>query len=159
MSLEENKALIRAHVEALFNQHRVEQTEEFFTHDYLDHAPLPGQAPGLAGAKQKWTSYLTAVPDMRATIQDMVAEGDKLAVRWTVQGTHRGELLGIPPTGKPVRFSGISIYRLAAGRSPSNGSSGTGCPCCSSSVSFPPRQRRSHDRLSGLPEVLHVTVG
>ncbi len=116
MSLEDNKAIMRAHVEALFNQHRVEQTEEFLTQDYLDHAPLPGQAPGLAGAKQKWTSYLTAVPDMRATIEDMVAEGDKLAVRWTVQGTHRGELLGIPPTGKPVRFSGISIYRLAAGK-------------------------------------------
>jgi predicted ester cyclase len=53
---------------------------------------------------------------MRATSEDMVAEGDKLAVRWTVQGSHLGELLGIPPTGKPVRFSGISIYRLAAGK-------------------------------------------
>jgi steroid delta-isomerase-like uncharacterized protein len=116
MSLEANKAIIGAHVAALFNQHRVAQTDEFFTPDYLDHAPLPGQAPGLEGAKHKWTNYLTAVPDMRATIEDMVAEGDKLAVRWTVQGTHRGELLGIPPTGKPVRFSGISIYRLAAGK-------------------------------------------
>jgi steroid delta-isomerase-like uncharacterized protein len=116
MSLEDNKAIMRAHVEALFNQHRVDQTDEFFTQDYLDHAPLPGQAAGLAGAKQKWATYLTAVPDMRATIEDMVGEGDRLAVRWTVQGTHRGELLGIPPTGKPVRFSGISIYRLAAGK-------------------------------------------
>jgi steroid delta-isomerase-like uncharacterized protein len=116
MSLEDNKAIVRAHVEALFNQHQVAQTDEFFTQDYLDHAPLPGQAPGLEGAKHKWASYLTAVPDMRATIEDMVAEGDKLAVRWTVQGSHRGELLGIPPTGKHVRFSGISIYRLAAGK-------------------------------------------
>jgi steroid delta-isomerase-like uncharacterized protein len=116
MSLEDNKAIVRAHVAALFNQHRVAQTDEFFAQDYLDHAPLPGQAPGLAGAKQKWMSYLTAVPDLRATIEDMVAEGDKVAVRWTVQGTHRGELLGIPPTGKHVRFSGISIYRLAVGK-------------------------------------------
>jgi steroid delta-isomerase-like uncharacterized protein len=116
MSLADNKAIMRAHVEVLFNQHRVQQTDEFFIHDYLDHAPLPGQAPGLAGAKHKWTSYLTAVPDLRATVEDMVAEGDKLAVRWTVQGTHRGELLGIPATDKPVRFSGISIYRLAVGK-------------------------------------------
>lgn len=93
MSLEDNKAIMRAHVEALFNQYQVAQTDEFFTQDYLDHAPLPGQAPGLEGAKHKWMSYLTAVPDMRATIEDMVAEGDKLAVRWTVQGTHQGELL------------------------------------------------------------------
>jgi steroid delta-isomerase-like uncharacterized protein len=116
MSPDEHKAIIRAHVEVLFNQHEVDRTDEFFTPDYLDHAPLPGQAPGLAGAQQKWAMYLTGVPDLRATIEDLVAEGDKVAVAWTVQGTHRGELLGIPPTGKHVRFSGISIYRLAAGK-------------------------------------------
>jgi steroid delta-isomerase-like uncharacterized protein len=60
------------------------------------------------------------LPDCRPRparhVEDMVAEGDKLAVRWTVQGTHRRELLGIPSTGKHVRFSGISIYRLAEGK-------------------------------------------
>ncbi len=116
MSLDEHKAIIRAHVAVLFNQQRIDRAEEFFTPDYLDHAPLPGQAPGLAGAKHKWTTYLAAVPDMHATIDDVVAEGDKVAVRWTVQGTQRGELLGIPPTSRPVRFSGISLYRLAKGK-------------------------------------------
>jgi steroid delta-isomerase-like uncharacterized protein len=116
MSLDEHKAIIRAHAEALFNQHRVDRTDEFFTPDYLDHAPLPGQAPGLAGAKQKWAMYLTGVPDLRVTIEDMVAEGDKVAVAWTGEGTHRGELLGIPPTGRRLEINGISIYRLAEGK-------------------------------------------
>ena len=116
MSPDEHKAIIREHVEVLFNQHRVDRTDETVAPDYLDHAPLPGQVPGLAGAKQKWAMYLAGVPDMRATVEELVAEGDKVAVRWTVEGTQRGELLGIPPTGKHARFCGISIYRLAEGK-------------------------------------------
>ena len=116
MSPDEHKAIIREHVEVLFNQHRVDQTDETVAADYLDHAPLPGQTPGLAGAKQKWAAYLAAVPDMHATVEELVAEGDKIAVRWTVQGTHQGELLGIPATGRHAVFRGISIYRLANGK-------------------------------------------
>ena len=113
VSTEDNKAILRAHAEALFNQKRLDQMDEFFAYDYLDHAAMPGQVPGLEGAKQKWAIYLAAFPDMRATIEEMVAEEDEVVVRWTVEGTHRGELLGIRPTGKHIRFSGISIYRLA----------------------------------------------
>ncbi|HEV8570127.1 MAG TPA: ester cyclase [Actinoplanes sp.] len=113
MSPDEHKAIIREHVEVLFNQHRVDLTDQTVAADYLDHAPLPGQMPGLEGAQRKWAAYLNAVPDMHATIEDMVAEGDEVAVRWTVQGIHRGELLGIPATGRRAVFRGISIYRLA----------------------------------------------
>ena len=116
MSPDEHKAIIREHLEVLFNQHRVDRTGETVADDYLDHAPLPEQAPGLEGAKQKWAGYLAGVPDTRLTIEDMVAEGDKVAVRWTGQGTQRGELLGIPPTGRHIRVVGISIYRLAGGK-------------------------------------------
>ena len=116
MSPDEHKAIIREHAEVLFNQRRVDRTDETVAADYLDHGALPGQAPGLEGAKQKWASYLAATPDLHATIEDMVAEGDKVAVRWTVEGTHRGELLGIPPTGRHTRVMGISIYRLAEGK-------------------------------------------
>lgn len=108
MSTEENKEIIREHIEVLFNQHQVDRADEFFTRDYIDHGALPGQAPGLEGAKPKWASYIAALPDLRGAAEDMVAEEDKLAVRWTVEGTHRGELLGIPATGKHVGFSGIS---------------------------------------------------
>ena len=60
--------------------------------------------------------YLATLPDIRVPIEDIMAEGDKVAVRWMAEGTHQGELLGIPPTGKRIQFSGISIYRLAEGK-------------------------------------------
>ncbi len=60
--------------------------------------------------------YFAAIPDMHATIDDMVAEGDKVVVRYTVEGTQQGELLGVPPSGKRFQTSGISVYRLAEGK-------------------------------------------
>ena len=115
MSTEENKTIVRR-FEELFNEKQVDRADEFVAPDYIDHGALPGQAPGLDGAKQKWAMYIAAIPDLRVPIEDMVAEGDKVVVRWTAEGTQRGELLGIPPTGKRLRFSGISIYRLAEGK-------------------------------------------
>jgi steroid delta-isomerase-like uncharacterized protein len=116
MSLEANKDLVRTYVETIFNQRQVERADELVAPDYLDHAALPGQALGLQGAKQKWAMYLVGIPDLRVTIEELVAEGDKVAVRRSYEGTHRGELLGIPPTGKQVRLGGISIFRLAGGK-------------------------------------------
>jgi steroid delta-isomerase-like uncharacterized protein len=60
--------------------------------------------------------YLAAFPDFRVTTHNIIAEGDKVAVRWTVNGTHLGELMGIPPTGRPVMFTGMTIHRLADGK-------------------------------------------
>jgi steroid delta-isomerase-like uncharacterized protein len=62
------------------------------------------------------TMYRSAFPDMRVTIEDLVAEGDKVAARWSVTGTHRGELMGIPATGKRVTVTGIEINRFAGGK-------------------------------------------
>jgi len=115
MSTEENKTIVRR-FEELFNEKQVDRADEFVARDYIDHAAQPGQAPGLDGAKQKWAMYIAAIPDLRVPIEDIVAEGDKVVVRWTAEGTQRGELLGIPPAGKRLRFSGISIYRLAEGQ-------------------------------------------
>ncbi len=115
MSTEANKAIVR-HFEALFNEKQVDGADQFVARDYIDHGALPGQAPGLDGAKRKWAMFITAMPDLHVPIEDMVAEGDKVVVRWTAEGTHQGKLLGIPPTGKRLRFSGISIYRLAGGK-------------------------------------------
>jgi steroid delta-isomerase-like uncharacterized protein len=116
MSLEANKELIHAYVETIFNQRQVDRADELVAPDYVDHAALPGQAPGLQGAKSKWAMYLAGIPDLRVTIEELVAEGDKVAVRRSYAGTHRGELLGIPPTGKQMRLGGISIFRLADGK-------------------------------------------
>jgi steroid delta-isomerase-like uncharacterized protein len=116
MSLEANKDVIRAYVETIFNQRQVERAEELVAPDYVDHAALPGQAPGLEGAKDKWAMYLAGIPDLRITIEELVAEGDKVAVRRSYAGTHRGPLLGIPPTDKQLQLGGISIFRLAGGK-------------------------------------------
>jgi len=116
MSRDEHKAIIREHLDVLFNQHRVDRTDETVAPDYIDHAPMSGQAPGLEGAKQKWAMYLAGAPDVRITIAEMVAEGDMVAVRWLGEGTHLGELFGVPPTGKRIHVEGISIYRLAEGK-------------------------------------------
>ena len=116
MSAEANKEVLRAYVETIFNQRQMERADEFVAADYVDHAALPGQAPGLEGAKRKWAMYLAGIPDLRVTIEELVAEGDRVAVRRSYGGTHQGELLGIPPTGKQVQISGISIFRLAEGK-------------------------------------------
>jgi steroid delta-isomerase-like uncharacterized protein len=116
MSSEDNKALVRRFFEEVLNEKRVDRADELVAPDYLDHAAVPGQAPGLEGAKQRWAMYFAAIPDLHTTIDDMVAEGDRVVVRYTGEGTQKGELLGIPPTGKRFRASGICIYRLAEGK-------------------------------------------
>jgi predicted ester cyclase len=116
MSTEENKAIIRRWFEEVINEKRLDRADELVAQDYVDHGALPGQAPGLTGAKQKWGMYITAVPDLHSWSEDMVAEGDEVAVRWTAEGTHQGELLGVSATGKEFRFTGLSICRLAEGK-------------------------------------------
>jgi steroid delta-isomerase-like uncharacterized protein len=116
MSPDEHKAIVREHADVLFNQRRVDRTDETVASDYLDHAPLPGQAAGLEGAKQKWAMYLEALPDLHLSIEEMVSEIDRVAVRWIGVGTHQGELMGVPPTGRQLRIEGISIYRLVNGK-------------------------------------------
>jgi predicted ester cyclase len=106
MSLEANKDVIGAYVETIFNQRQVERADELVAPDYVDHAALPGQAPGLEGAKDKWAMYLAGIPDLRVTIEELVAEGDKVTVRRSYAGTHRGDAVGYPahrqaaPTGR-----------------------------------------------------------
>ena len=83
--------------------------------DFVDHAPLPGQAPGPEGAKRKWAMYLDAIPDLRVTIEELMAEGDKVAVRRSYQGAQRGDV-GHTGHWQAMRVGGISIFRLAEGR-------------------------------------------
>jgi len=115
MSTEENKAVVRRFHEEVFNERKVDRADELFTEDYVDHGALPGQAPGLAGAKRKWAGYIDGI-DGSIWTEDLLAEGDRVAARWTVEGTHRGDLLGIAATGRRFRLGGISIYLVADGK-------------------------------------------
>src|SRR5690349_15755008 len=85
--------------------------------DYVDHAMPPGLAPGIEGLKQQLTIFYTALPDIYSIADDVIAEADKVVVRWHGGGTHKGECFGIPPTGTAAMITGIHIFRIADGKS------------------------------------------
>ena len=114
MSTEENKAIIRRYFEELFNQGNLSVADEIIAEGY--QSTLPGVGPGPDGQKQFYQMYQAAFPNLHFTIEDMIAEGDKVVTRWTARATHQGEFQGIAPTGKQVTVSGISIDRIADGK-------------------------------------------
>jgi len=117
MSAEENKATIRRMVED-FNRRDLAFIDQTFSPHFALHTALtPGWPRGLEGARKMFTTMLSAAPDIRATIEDIFAEGSKVAVRWTFRGTHQGESsLGGSPTGKPFTTVAIVIYRFVDGK-------------------------------------------
>jgi steroid delta-isomerase-like uncharacterized protein len=117
MSAEQNKALVRRKVEETFNRGDVSHFDEFMTPDFVEREVLPpGTPPGREGVKQLTMMLRSAFPDFKATIEDIVAEGDKVVIRQTWTGTQTGEFMGIPPTGKRVSFGVIDILRMAGGK-------------------------------------------
>ena len=117
MSTEQNKVLVRRMVEEIFTQGKTSQADEFLAPDFVEHEELPPGIPsGREGVKQLTNMFRTAFPDFRATIDDIVAEGDKVVIRQTWSGTHKGEFMGVPPTGKSVSFGVIDIIRIVGGK-------------------------------------------
>ena len=115
MSTEENKAVIRRVIEEVWNKGNLAVADEVIANNYVFDAA--GQEfKGPEGLKQAVTIYRTAFPDFHITIDDMVAEGDKVASRFTVRGTHKGDLMGIAPTGKQVTVTGTAFNRLVGGK-------------------------------------------
>jgi predicted ester cyclase len=112
---EANKALVRRFYEAL-NTGDIGALDAFVAPDFVDHNPLPGQAPGLKGIKDAMAVFLGGFPDMRTTNEDMLAEGNKVVVRSVGRCTNTGPILGIPPTGKPVEFGAIDIFVVKDGK-------------------------------------------
>ena len=113
---EENKALVRCYFEEVLSKGNVAAVDEFMDADYVDHSIPSGLPPGTEGLKQATTTYRTAFPDLKATLDDIFAESDRVAYRWSVSGTHLGEWLGIPPTGNHVTATGITHFRIAGGK-------------------------------------------
>ena len=103
-------------MEEVFSQGNLAVADEIIAPDFIDHDPSPGQEPGLAGLKGLVGMLRTAFPDMRATVEDLIAEGDKVVGRITTRGTHKGEFAGIAPTGKQVTVKEIHIIRIADGK-------------------------------------------
>ncbi len=115
MSTEANKDLIRRWVD-LWNSKNVAAVADFVTADYVHHDPNLPEIRGIPAEQQLVSMFLSAFPDLHFTIDDMLAEGDKVVLRVTGRGTQQGELLGVPPTDRQVTFSAMLIYRLAGGK-------------------------------------------
>jgi predicted ester cyclase len=115
-STEVNKANTRRFYDEVFNKKNGAAIDEFIAPNHIDHAAPPGMPGGLEGVKQTINMYLTAFPDLHFTVEDMIAEGDKVAVRLTVSGTQQGKFMDIPPTGKHTMVTAIDINRFAGGK-------------------------------------------
>ena len=116
MSIEENKALMRRFYEEI-SKGNLAALDELVAVDLVDHTPfVPGQAQGRQGTLELFTMIRAAFPDLRVTVEDIVTEGDKVVARGTFSGTHKGEFMGIAPTGKQITVGIIEILRIAGGR-------------------------------------------
>ncbi len=116
MSTEQNKTLVRHWLEEVINRKNLAAVDELFATNLVDHALPPGLASGSEGFKQLVSAYVHAFPDLQVTREETIGEGDKVMTLLTWRGTHTGELMGMPPTGRQVAFCGIESYRLADGK-------------------------------------------
>jgi steroid delta-isomerase-like uncharacterized protein len=112
---QENKAIARRSWE-LVSQRNPDAMEEVYTADTVLHEP-DQDLQGVEEAKQFLSGYISAFPDMSVSVEDVIAEGDKAVTRWTLRGTHEGEVEEFgPPTGKRVELEGITIHRISEGK-------------------------------------------
>lgn len=116
MSTEENKAIFRRIIEEVWNKGDLAAVDELVAPNHIYHFPGREDIKGPEGVKQFVTMARTAFPDIHITIDDMLAEGDKVACRCTWRGTHKGEIRGIAPTGKQVTVTGIVISHCVGGK-------------------------------------------
>ena len=113
---EHYKSLARRFYDEVINQRMLGAMDELCAPDFVDHNALPGQRPGRDGLKDSFGQFLAGFPDLRATVHQLIVEGDVLVARFTMEGTHTGELMGAAPTGKRVTFRGIDMIRLREDR-------------------------------------------
>jgi steroid delta-isomerase-like uncharacterized protein len=116
---EENKALVRREIEELFNHTgSLDVAQEIYAPDFVGHDPtMPEGIHGIEGAQQFAAGMRSAFPDLTCTIEDQIAEGDKVVSRWSASGTHQGETEEMgPATGNRMEITGISIERISEGK-------------------------------------------
>ena len=112
MPTEGNKAIARRWNGEIWSKGNLPAIDKLLAADLIFNYPPQGAKPGREVYKQVVKSYFNGFPDFKSTIEDMLAEGDKVAVRWTSRGTHRGEFVGIASMGKQVTMTGIGILRI-----------------------------------------------
>jgi steroid delta-isomerase-like uncharacterized protein len=120
MSVEENKANYRRITEEIWIQGNLALVDELFAPNYVNHDPTNPEVRDLKGFKEYIVATRTALQEMKVTIDDLIAEGDKVAGRWTARATHKAEWGGIPATGKQVTMTGMTISRFVDGKTVEN---------------------------------------
>ena len=115
---EENKAIVRRYFQEILDGGNLDLVDEIFEPQYILHDPSsPQEVRGVEGTKRFVGMFRSAFPDIAHSIEDQIAEGDKVVTRLRARATHTGDLMGIPPTGKGVTIEGTSIWRIADGKS------------------------------------------
>jgi steroid delta-isomerase-like uncharacterized protein len=112
---EQNKALARRIFEEIENRGDLTTADQIFASDFVNHLPF-GEMHGIEGAKQFASMLRTAFPDLHTTVEDQIAEGDRVATRWNARGTHRGEFQGVPASGRQMKITGMTICRIVDGK-------------------------------------------
>lgn len=116
-ALEDNKELVRRSNEEIWDKGNLEYLDDYVAEDYVEHnTASPEPIRGPEGYRQNVEMIRGAFPDMSVTTEDLIAEGDKVVTRYTIRGTHEGELMGIEPTGNEVEIEGVSIGKLEDGK-------------------------------------------
>lgn len=112
---EEHKAIVRRLFQRQFVDADLGVVDETLDPDYIDHSPLPLSVPGREGYKRRVGAMRDAFSDIRFVVDDMLAEGDRVAFRFTFSGIHSGTFMNVSPTGRRVILTGINIERLSDG--------------------------------------------
>lgn len=117
MSTMQNKEIVRSYIEEVFNKGRVSAVDQYLSPGFVDHNPFsPQQLRGPAGQRQVATMFREAFAGFHVTLEDVIAEGDIVANRATVGGTHSGSFMGISPTDRQVSWQAMTFFRLADGK-------------------------------------------
>ena len=109
MSLTDNKQFMAHFVEEVLNKKNLNAIDHIVAEDFLEHIPFPGQGPGREGLRDIIVVFITAFPDLHWNIEEQIAEGEKVVTRFTMTGTHQGDFMGIPATGRSINVWGIVI--------------------------------------------------
>jgi len=115
-TIEENKRIVRAFIETAFNQHQANQAANYLTSDMKWHGGTLGTVEGRDNVAGLISTIVSALPDLHNVEQDIIAERDIVSVRAVVEATHKGDLLGIPASGRHVRWDAVDVYRVVDGK-------------------------------------------
>ena len=116
MTTDQNRAIVRRYYDEVLNGRNVALLDEIAVEDYIENDPFPGMGNGREQLKLRAGALISAFSPCTFKIEDIVAEGDRVAVRWRSRGTQSGEFMGIPPTNRSYEIAGIDFHRLVDGR-------------------------------------------